>query len=380
MRRFTDTTIGLVGGGQLARMMAQDARRLGLATIVLDPDPNAPAAQLADAHVRGDVRDARSLERLVCESDVTTFDLEDVDAASLEGLVRRGHPILPAPALLRTIQDKLSQREALAAAGLPGPRFGHVAEPSREAFERFGLPLVQKLRRGGYDGRGVVLLRDEGSLGRALPGDSLVEELVPIRRELAVMVARSTRGEVASYPVVEMVFDPEANLLELLLAPARIDAPTAATARRTACRAVEALGGVGIFGVELFESVDGEILVNEIAPRPHNSGHYTIEACATSQFEQHLRAILGLPLGSTEQLRPAAMVNLLGSGRGRPRVEGLNEALSVAGASIHLYGKTETRPRRKMGHVTVLDASVDCALEKARRVRHVLKIDGEAAA
>jgi 5-(carboxyamino)imidazole ribonucleotide synthase len=239
--------------------------------------------------------------------------------------------------------------------------------------------LVQKARRGGYDGRGVQVMRSAEDFGRRLPVPSLIERFVHADRELAVLVARGQDGVNRCYPPVEMCFHEGENVLDMLLAPARVSAAVADAARRLAVATVEALGGVGVFGVEMFLTEEGGLLVNEVAPRTHNSGHYTIEACMTDQFEQHLRAVTGLPLGATDLLMPAAMINLLGEPGfgGRPVIRGLREILAIPGVSLHLYGKAISRPYRKMGHVTVLDADVERAREKARQVRDLVRIEGE---
>ena len=235
---------------------------------------------------------------------------------------------------------------------------------------------MQKIRKGGYDGRGVAILKSPDD--KPFEGESLLEELVPIEKELAVMVARSQDSDVRAYPAVEMEFDQRANILDLLLAPARIPVETAERVRALAIDTAKALGGVGIFGVEMFLATDGRLLVNEVAPRPHNSGHYTFEAAVTSQFEQHIRAVVGLPLGSTEQMRPAVMLNLLGGeGAGPVTADGFAAALAIEGVSVHIYGKAESRPFRKMGHVNVMDADLERAREKALRVKKILRIRGE---
>ena len=369
-------TLGIVGGGQLGRMLVRAASRLGCEAIVLDPYPASPAGHVAARQIVGGFHDPEKLRELVTACDVTTFDLEAVGAEALGALAEEGHVIHPSPRLLATIQDKLQQKDALAAAGLPQVEYRDVAENAPEAFAAFGYPLVQKARRGGYDGRGVCVLHSADDFASHLPVPAYLERFVERRRELAVMVARGRDGETAVYPVTEMVFDEDANVLSMLLAPARIDAALAARAQEIAARTIDALEGVGVFGVELFETHDGELLVNEVAPRTHNSGHYTIEACVTDQFEQHLRAVLGLPLGSVEQLRPAAMVNLLGEAgaSGPAEVHGLAEVLAIPGVSLHLYGKVETRPGRKMGHATVVEESLEVAREKAERVAAKLRI------
>jgi len=370
--------LGVVGGGQLARMMVPAAARLGFEIAVLDPTPASPGGQLAHDQIVGGLDDADALRALVESCDLTTFEIEAIDADVLASLAADGHRIHPAPATLACIQDKLTQKQRFEAAGIPTSPFEPLDSPDARALVEFGLPVVQKARRGGYDGRGVAVFTDTVVEEKVLQAPSLMERYVDFRCELAVLVTRSTTGEVATWPVVEMVFDERANVLDLLLAPARVDASVAERARKIAIAAVEALDGVGVFGVELFLTHTDEILVNEIAPRPHNSGHWTIEACRPCQFEQHVRAVAGLPLGSTEQHSAAVMVNLLGEAdaRGTPTAAGLEAALSVPGASLHLYGKHSVSPFRKMGHLTITAKTLDEALAMAERARAELRIHG----
>ena len=290
-----------------------------------------------------------------------------------------GHAIYPRPQLLAVIQDKLRQKQALAAAGLPVAEFAPLPEPNAAQCADFGYPLVQKACRGGYDGRGVAVLHTEADFHRHLPVPSLIERWVPAVKELAVMVARGHDGDCRCYPAVEMRVCPDANILDWLLAPAQIAPSLREAAEQLAMQTITALDGIGIFGVELFLTADDELLINEVAPRTHNSGHYTIEACPTNQFEQHLRAIAGLPLGSTELLVPAAMINLLGAPgySGRPIIQGLRAALAIPGVSVHIYGKDTTRPLRKMGHVTVLDHDMTLLMNKIAQVRELITIVGE---
>lgn len=376
---FPLARIGIIGGGQLGRMMVRKATQLGFSAIVLDPTPNSPAGQVAGHQIVGDFFDPAKLRELAELSNVTTFDIESIDSKALEDLVVEGFSILPSPWLLASIQNKLTQKRMLADRGIATGRFEELEQPTPAALAEFGYPLVQKAQRGGYDGRGVEIFHDDSDPERILPVPSLLEEYVDCDRELAVMVARGLDGTTRAYPVVEMVFDPEANILDQLLAPARISEEQTRAARQLAIDTIEAIDGVGVFGVELFLAKDGRLLVNEIAPRTHNSGHYTIEACVTDQFEQQIRAITGLPLGSTEQMQPAVMINLLGEPgySGRTIVEGLSDALAVEGAAVHIYGKAESQPGRKMGHVTVVDRSIEAAGAKAERIRQVLKIRGE---
>ncbi|WP_456439738.1 5-(carboxyamino)imidazole ribonucleotide synthase [Caldithrix abyssi] len=368
--------IGIIGGGQLGKMMTQQAKKMGFYVTVLDPTPGSPAGQVADKQIVGDFYNEQKLRELVNESDVTTYDIEHINTEALKQLENEGHHILPSPRLLEIIQDKLKQKEALTKKKIPVPRYEKVETPDPAFFEKFGFPLVQKARKGGYDGRGVVVLRNKANLENAIKAESFIEEFVDFEKELAVIVARNTAGETRCYPVVEMVFDERANICDLVIAPARITKEVEEQAKEIAVNCVEILDGVGVFGVELFLTREGQVLVNEIAPRPHNSGHYTIEACVTCQFEQHIRAISGLPLGSTKLLTPAAMINLLGEGSGKPVIEKLRQILSIPGLSFHLYGKSTTKPFRKMGHVTIVDENLERAIEKAEKVKKTFKIKG----
>lgn len=371
--------IGIIGGGQLGRMMVKAAKRLGCTCVVLDPTPGSPAGQVSGHQIVGDYHDPAKLREL-CEScDVTTFDIEDIDSETLIELAREGHQIHPDPSVLAVIQDKLTQKQALEKAGIPTSPFIPMPEPNPTAFAAFGYPLVQKARRGGYDGRGVAVMHTPADFHKHLPVPSLVERFITASKELAVLVARGRDGDCRCYPPVEMHFRPGENVLDLLLAPAAIDPETEAAAKALAKRTVEALGGVGVFGIEMFLGTDGSLLVNEVAPRTHNSGHHTIEANMTDQFEQHLRAVVGLPLGATDQLSPAAMINLLGAPghRGRPVIQGMAAALAIPGVCVHIYGKAATSPYRKMGHVTVLDRDVEQARLKAEQVRKIIQITGE---
>lgn len=371
--------IGLIGGGQLGRMTVKAAKRIGCTCVVLDPVEDCPAGQIAARQIIGGYHDAAKIRELAAECDVITFELENIGANTLAELEAEGHAVHPSPAVLTIIQDKLTQKRFLRDHDIPTSDFEQVDEPSLEQFRQFGFPLVQKTRRGGYDGRGVAVMMDEGGFDKVLPVASLIERFVTADKEIAVLVARSTTGEVRTYPAVEMCMRPGENVLDVLLAPADISDDIRSQAEDIAIRTVEALDGVGIFGVEMFVDKSGRVLVNEIAPRTHNSGHHTIEANVTDQFEQHLRAILGLPLGSTETLSPAAMVNLLGAPgeSGKPVLRGLDETLSIPGVCLHLYGKATTSPFRKMGHITILDHDIASAKAKAIRVRDTIEIGSE---
>jgi 5-(carboxyamino)imidazole ribonucleotide synthase len=371
--------IGLIGGGQLGRMLVKAAKRIGCTCVVLDPYPMSPAGQVSGHQIIGGYHDPAKLRELAESCDLVTYELEDIDTDTLIQLEKEGHRIHPAPALLATLQDKLSQKRFLQQAGIPTAEFEAMPEPDEAAFARFGYPLVQKACRGGYDGRGVCVMPDAEAFANHLPVPSLVERFVVAEKELAVMVARNTEGECRAYPTVEMCFRAGENVLDLLFCPAAVMPEIAEAAEALAVRAIESLNGVGMFGVEMFLTADDELLVNEIAPRTHNSGHHTIEACITDQFEQHLRAVLGFPLGATDLLSPAAMINLLGApgSSGRPVINGMAAVLQIPGVCLHIYGKAETKPHRKMGHITVLDQQVDAARLKAEQVRGMIQITGE---
>jgi 5-(carboxyamino)imidazole ribonucleotide synthase len=371
--------IGIIGGGQLGKMVAQAAKQMGFYVTVLDATPHCPAAHIADAQIVGSLHDADKLRALAKVSEVLTYEIEHIDTQTLKSLHNEGHTIYPSPAVLEIIQDKLKQKQALAQHGIPVPNFEAVEELTSKALAKLHFPIVQKARKGGYDGKGVVVLKSPADVKNALQTPSMLEEFVDFTKELAIMVARTPKGEMACYPVVEMVFDDKTNICDIVAAPARIDEATMEKARQIALHAIEALEGVGVFGVEMFLTRDGQVLVNEIAPRPHNSGHYTIEACVTNQFEQLIRVISGLPLGMSELLRPAAMLNLLGEDgySGQPVIEGLHEALAIPGLSFHFYDKASTRPFRKMGHITILDKKLDNAIAKIQRVKNILKVSGK---
>lgn len=370
--------IGILGGGQLARMTIAAAIGLGIDVAIFEREADSPAGRLTTAEFVGPWEDAELRARFATGCDVITLESEFVDPAILTAFEAAGTPVRPGAATLTLVGDKLRQKETFATAGLPLPPFRTVATPEEvlHAANEWGWPIVLKARRLSYDGYGNATVRGPEEVAAAwarlgAPARVLYAEAwVPFRRELAVMVARSVSGAIATYPVVETVQAAEAHICRIVRAPAAVDAAVAAEATRIARSAVEAVAGVGIIGVELFERADGTILLNEIAPRPHNSGHYTIEGCVTSQFENHLRAILDLPLGATDLVAPATvMVNILGE-RDAPverTPRGLPDALAVPGAHVHLYGKRHSRPGRKMGHVTALGPDLGTAEATAHR-------------
>ena len=374
---YSGLKLGIIGGGQLGKIMSQKAKKMGFHVTILDPTHNCPAAQVSDKHIVADFYDNLKLEQIVQESDVTTFELEHVDMTVLKKLYDEGHNIHPSPYIMELIQNKYEQKKLLDEKNIPTSAYKNVK--SKEDLFAFGFPVVQKAKLGGYDGQGVQVLKTKEDIKtKAIQTESFIEEMVDIEKELAVLVARNIEGEIKCYPVVEMLFDDRVNICDSVMAPARISKEIEKECVKISVDSIKALDGVGIFGVELFLTKKGKVLVNEIAPRPHNSGHYTVEACATSQFEQIIRAVTNLPLGSTKLISPAVMVNLLGEEgyAGEPFIEGIHDALKIPELSFHFYGKTYTKPFRKMGHITVLDDDIKKALEKANKAKDILKIKG----
>lgn len=361
-------TIGVAGGGQLARMMAPAARRLGLTLTVLDPDPRCSAASVADELVVGDFADPAALARLAERADVITFEIERTDVEGLRVLENRGCPVAPAARVLEIIQDKLEQKRFLAALGVPVPAF----RPFESDQAGFDPPFVWKARRGGYDGRGVAVVTSAEALESLPRVPAMAEVRVDIERELAIMVARSADGEVVLYPVTEILMDPEQHVMDTVIAPASVAPPIERDCREIARRVVEALDYVGVLAIEFFIDRKGEVLVNELSPRPHNSGHYTIEACVTSQFEQHLRAIAGLGLGASDMHCVAATFNLLGSADATNPADRLAGCTGETGVFVHDYGKAEIRPGRKLGHVTVTGEDHARVLARVRDLKATL--------
>jgi len=367
--------LGIVGGGQLAKMTALAGLQLGCDVVVLERNPHSPAANLASHSIVGDWDDPADLIQLAAQVNVVTLENEFVDAASLRALEADGHALFPTASSIALVQDKWIQKQTLAAAGLPVPRFCAVENPEAVArvAREFGLPLLLKARRNGYDGKGNATVRALDEIGGAwqkLGGnggnDLFAEAFCPFVKELAVIITRGRDGATAAYPLVETV--QRDHICHVVCAPAPVASVIAERALDIARSAVIAVGAVGSFGVEMFLTASGKILINELAPRVHNSGHYTIEACICSQFENHVRAVLGWPLGDTRMVAPAAvMVNLLGDRKAVGRPVGIEQALTVPGAHVHIYGKAMSGAGRKMGHVTALGATMDEALTPAER-------------
>jgi 5-(carboxyamino)imidazole ribonucleotide synthase len=371
-------TIGVVGGGQLGRMLALEARRMGYRILVLDPEPGAPAAQVADEQICAPLDDAAAARELAGRSDVVTLEWENADAGTLRELERLA-PVRPGPHVLEVAQHRVREKEAARRLGLPTAEFRPVRTlpELRAAVEELGLPAVLKTSRGGYDAKGQRVLREPAEVEAAhaeLAGpapDLILERWVPFRMEASVICARGLDGQIASFPVMENIH--RGGILDFTIAPARMPERLREEARQIGEALTEGLGVVGLLAVELFVDGEDRLYVNEMAPRPHNSGHCTWEACSVSQFEQQLRAVCGLPLHRPELLRPAAMANLLGEEIGTGEyLAAVEEALANPATALHLYGKRASRTGRKMGHLTALADDADEAYRRAARAKELL--------
>jgi 5-(carboxyamino)imidazole ribonucleotide synthase len=368
--------IGILGGGQLGRMMIQSAINLNLDISVLDPDKNAPCRHLVRKFSQGSLTDYDTVYQFGKDKDLITIEIENVNIEALKALEKEGKKVYPQPHIIELIQDKGSQKMFYQRNNIPSPDFFLIENKTQIPKYADYFPFFQKLRKGGYDGKGVCKLVSPHHLEKAFEAPSVLERLVDFDKELSVVVARSESGEIKCFPVVECEFNPEANLVEFLFSPADIKKSIEKEAIRVATTVAEKLNIVGLLAVELFLTKDGKILVNEVAPRPHNSGHHTIEANVTSQFEQHLRAILNLPLGDPSIVRAGVMVNILGDFgyEGTAIYQGMEDVLKFSGVYIHLYGKASTKPFRKMGHATIVDQDILKAKQKARMVKNTLKV------
>jgi 5-(carboxyamino)imidazole ribonucleotide synthase len=372
-------TIGIVGGGQLGRMLTLAAKPLGFDVIVVDPTGNSPAAQVGAEEIVAGFYDAEAIAQLTSRSHHVTVESEHINVDALEKAIKTGSPVHPSPATIRLIQDKYLQKVFLKEVGLPVGEFTRInnEQAALEVLKQYGGKMIIKTRRNAFDGRGNKVVKSPADVKAAFKkfGDQKLyaEKLVPFTKELAVMVARSTKGEVATYPLSETIH--KRNICHEVLVPAPVTKNVQQKAIRLARKVADQLAGAGVFGIEMFLTSDGKVLINEIAPRVHNSGHYTTEACMTSQFEQHIRAIAGLPLGKTDLLVPAAvMINILGERNGPTKVQGMDDCLAIPGVSVHLYGKSPTKIDRKMGHITAIGKTMNQARTRARKARKALSI------
>lgn len=373
---YQNYKLGILGGGQLGRMLMQPCANYNVVTYVIDPDENAPCKGRCNYFEQGSITDFDSVYNFGKDKDLVTIEIENVNVAALKKLQSEGVKVYPQPEVIELIQDKSIQKQFYKSNNIPTADFVLIGSKGDIDQHLSFLPAFQKVSKGGYDGGGVQRLSDQKDLDLAFDSPGLLEKLVDFEKEISVIVARNEKGEISVFPPVELVFHPEYNLVDYLVSPAGLTEEQDKEASSIAKQVAEALGIVGILAVEMFLNKNGEILVNEVAPRPHNSGHQTIDANITSQYEQHLRAILGLPLGDTDIKIPSAMVNLLGEeGYSGPAIyQGIEEVLKLEGVNLYLYGKAMTKPHRKMGHITIVDHDITGLQEKVEFVKSTIKI------
>ena len=374
--------IGIIGGGQLGQMMALEAKKMGFYLIILDPTPDCPAHSIVDEHIIAGFDDRDAIRKLAENCDLMTYEFEHIDTQILLQLENEGYKIYPTAKSLKVIQNKLTQKQTLAKHSLPVPEFMEISDTSDmvKAGEKYGYPYMLKACTGGYDGKGNAVVHSAKDIDTAyaeLGGGTLplmAEKMIDFTMETSILACRGLNGQVVIYPVGNNIH--KDSILHETLVPA--DIPQSAVEKATECarEVMEVFRGVGMFCVEMFITKDHDVLINEIAPRPHNSGHYTIEGCVTSQFENHIRAIVGLPLGDTSLLCPTVMVNLLGAdgADGKAKVYGLYDALSIKGAFVHIYGKSTVKSKRKMGHITVVANTLKEALSRAEEAYNKLTV------
>jgi len=376
----SDFKLGILGGGQLGKMMLYETRKYDIQTLVLDPSPEAPSRISCNYFEQGDLMDYKTVLQFGRKADVLTFEIEGINIEALKQLESEGIKTYPSAATLEKIQNKAVQKEFYEKHNLPTAAFKRFANlellKSDVNEQKVSLPFVWKSSTGGYDGKGVSVIRTEADLANLTDTECIAENLVPFKNELAVIVARNPSGEVRTYPVVEMEFHPTANQVEYVICPARIENNVAEKARKLAENVSEAFEHVGLLAVEMFQTEDDEILINEVAPRPHNSGHYSIEASYTNQFEQQIRAILDLPLGKTDSKLGGIMVNLVGdeNHEGEVQYKNIEKIMGMEGVTPHIYGKKITRPFRKMGHVTIVNKDLGEARKIAEEVKNSIQV------
>ncbi len=376
----SDFKLGVLGGGQLGRMLLTETQKFDIYTVILGDNNEAPCAQICNEFHQGDLFDFDTVYNFGKKVDVLTIEIENVNIDALDKLEAEGLTIFPKPANLRIIQNKARQKTFYKENQIPTADFSRFAfvDELKKAYENklIEFPFVWKAAQFGYDGMGVKVVRNSDDLQSLPEGECIAEKLVPFKNELAVIVARNSDGDIKTYPVVEMEFHPEANQVEYVICPARIDESVAKKAQEVALKVAKTLDFVGLLAVEMFQTSTDEILVNEVAPRTHNSGHYSIEASYTNQFEQHLRSILNLPLGNTDSKVAGIMVNLVGEEgyTGDVVYENMNTILKIDGVTPHIYGKKTTKPFRKMGHVTIVNEDIDIARQVAQQVKETIRV------
>jgi 5-(carboxyamino)imidazole ribonucleotide synthase len=370
-----DLRLGVLGGGQLGRMLIQAANDLNIHIHCLDPDPNAPCSEIAHSFSCGSLTDFNTVLNFGSDKHLITVEIENVNVEALIELEKKGVKVFPQPNVLKLIQDKGLQKEFYLKNNIPTAAFELISSKA-ELLLKTDFPFVHKLRTGGYDGKGVKIISNLSEAEQSFDAPSVIEEKIDFQKELSVLVARNEKGEIKTFPLVECEFNPEANLVEFLFSPAEVSPEIELKAKEIASQLIEKLNMVGLLAVELFLTKSNELLVNEIAPRPHNSGHHTIECCTTSQFSQHLRAILNLPLGDTSLIQAGAMINLVGEKEfnGPVIYDGLENLLSIPGVFPHLYGKEISKPFRKMGHITITGKNIDELKAKRDKIKGLIRV------
>ncbi|SMD00773.1 5-(carboxyamino)imidazole ribonucleotide synthase [Pedobacter nyackensis] len=375
-KQISDLKLGILGGGQLGRMMIQEAINYNLTTLVLDPDTDAPCKHLANYFQCGSITDFDTVYNFGKKADIITIEIEKVNIEALEQLEKEGKQVFPQSRVIRLIQDKGVQKQFFKENNIPTAPFQLVNTKEDMLNSRFDFPYILKQRKDGYDGKGVMRINEVADIDQAFDAPCLIEELVDFEKEIAIIVARNPKGDMKTFPMVEMEFNAEANLVEFLISPSTYPEELQNRAEVIAKNIASSLNITGLLAVEMFVTKNGDLLVNELAPRPHNSGHQTIEGNRVSQFAQHLRAIFNLPLGDTSTINHAVMINLLGekNHNGVAKYQGLEKIMAIEGVYVHLYGKKYTKPFRKMGHITVVDQNRDGAIQKANYIKNTLKV------
>ena len=372
--------LGILGGGQLGKMLLYDAKRYDLHTKVMDSNFEVPCARLADEFILGDITNYDDVINFGNKVDIITVEIEKINTDALLFLEKKGKKIFPSAVTLKIIQNKTQQKEFYQKNNLPTSRFKNYSniDELKSNFEKdnFKFPFVWKSSRFGYDGKGVKIIKKFDDLNFSYDEECLIEEKISIKKELSVIVARNIDGEMKCFPVVEMEFNDKSNLVEYVMCPANISSDIESRAIEIAMKATEKFNMVGLLAVELFLDVNDKIIINEVAPRPHNSGHHTIECCMTSQFDQHIRSILNLPLGETQILIPGIMVNLVGENKveGNVVYQNINDIFEIPGVFIHIYGKKKSRLDRKMGHITIVNKDISKAIEIGKKIKKKIKV------
>jgi 5-(carboxyamino)imidazole ribonucleotide synthase len=375
----TSLKLGIIGGGQLGKMLLTETQKWDIYTCILDPVKEAPCASICNEFYQGNLMDFNTVYNFGKKVDVLTIEIEHVNCEALFQLEKEGLKIYPQPKVLETIQDKSKQKDFFVENNITTALYKNFTLKKSLLNETFEFPVIWKAARFGYDGTGVKLIRNIDELSKLPDIPCVIEEFVTIKKEFSVIVARNESGETQTYPVVEMIFHNDANQVEFVICPANIDETLAKKITTSALQVSEAFNHIGLLAIEFLLDNNGRLLVNEVAPRPHNSGHYSIEASYTNQFEQHLRAILNLPLGNTSSILPAVMVNLVGEEGfvGEVQYQNIDKILRIKGVTPHLYGKKFTRAFRKMGHATIVNEDIEKAKEIAKKVKRTLRVTGK---